>query len=247
MIRLSTSKSQKIEAILLGIFVFVSMFFLVLLAKNISEIRPIRQNKDVLINRIRELEKERVKYKKTIEELNKQIEEMERKSASTDRRVKELKKQLDLLREEVGMTAIIGEGIEVTLKDAEVSVGLIEENQAVVHDSDLRLLVNGLYLGGAKAVSINGERITSVSSIRCVGPTILVNSKRISSPFLVRAIGDPKSLIEGIYKEPTLNYYITQLFPEIGISFSIKKKDKLKIPAYKGNLSFSENLVRVAK
>ncbi|MCX7832489.1 MAG: DUF881 domain-containing protein [Actinobacteria bacterium] len=247
MTKVSTSKNRKIEAILLGTFVFISMFLLVLLAKNISGIRPIRQNKDALISRIRELEQERAKYKKTIEELNKQIGELERKTASSDRRVKELKRQLDLLREEVGMTAIIGKGVEVTLKDAEVSGGLIEEEQAVVHDSDLRLLVNGLFLGGARAVSINGERITSVSSIRCVGPTILVNSKRISSPFVVKAIGDPESLIDGLYEEPTLNYYITQLFPEIGIGFSVKKKDDIRIPAYKGNLSFSKNLVRVAK
>ena len=39
-------------------------------------------------------------------------------------------------------------------------------------------------------MEVNGQRIVARSSIRCVGPTVLVNANRVASPFIVKAIGD---------------------------------------------------------
>lgn len=64
----------------------------------------------------------------------------------------------------------------------------------IVHDDDIRLLVNELRAGGAEAIAINGERITATSEIRCVGPTILVNLNRLTPPYVVDCVGDRDQL-----------------------------------------------------
>ena len=49
-----------------------------------------------------------------------------------------------------------------------------------------------------KPISVNGERITAMSEIRCAGTTILVNWIKISSPFEIKAIGNPDMLESGL-------------------------------------------------
>ncbi len=59
-------------------------------------------------------------------------------------------------------------------------------------------LVNELILAGAEAISINGERITNLSDITNINIDdeifILVNQKRVTSPYTIKAIGDAKYL-----------------------------------------------------
>ena len=64
----------------------------------------------------------------------------------------------------------------------------------MVHDSDLRSVVNELFSAGAEAIAINDQRLVANSSIRCVGPTVLVNSERLAPPYKIAAIGKPDVL-----------------------------------------------------
>ena len=78
----------------------------------------------------------------------------------------ELKKNNMLL----GLTDVTGEGVIVTLKDNDAvdSTKVLDSSYLLVHDSDLLGIVNELKNGGAEAISINGERIVSTSSIHVV-------------------------------------------------------------------------------
>ena len=49
-----------------------------------------------------------------------------------------------------------------------------DDKQRVL-DLDLQKLVNGLWQVGAEAISINGQRLTSLSAIRDAGSSITVN------------------------------------------------------------------------
>lgn len=240
-------QNRLLMSVLVGFFVFVSVLLTVVLFKNISANRPLRQNREVLVAKIKELEKERAELKKRISELSEKLEKLESQAASVDERVEEIKKELDRLRVKAGFTEVTGRGLEIILKDADVKVVGAQAEQAIVHDSDLRLVVNGLFLGGAKAVSINGERLIAISSIRCVGPTILINNKRVSSPFIIKAVGDPDSLIAGLYREATLKHYIENVFPELGIGFQVTRKERVSVPAYSGSASLLLESVRVVE
>ena len=57
-----------------------------------------------------------------------------------------------------------------------------------VLDTDLQKLVNGLWEAGAEAISINGQRLTNLSTIRQAGGAITVNARSLRPP--VRRLGD---------------------------------------------------------
>lgn len=201
---------------------------------------PQEEKRRELENQIKQLEEERKQLRSEIDTLRKQLAELEEKSTATDDRIKQVQERVNALRFAAGLVAVKGPGVTVVLQDAEIAdeeVGV----QGIVHDSDIRIIVNALLAAGAEAISINGERYTSFSCIRCVGPTVLVNSRRMSSPFTIKAIGDPEALERGLVADEDAGYLITRVFPFYGIGFKLTRADEIIIPSYKGTyaLSFS--------
>jgi uncharacterized protein YlxW (UPF0749 family) len=94
-----------------------------------------------------------------------------------------------------GLTPVTGPGVRVTLSDSNRAIPPGENpSTALVQDSDLTFLVMMLWYGGARAVAINGERVTAATTITSSGPTILINGRRLVGPFDAVAVGDPKVL-----------------------------------------------------
>jgi uncharacterized protein YlxW (UPF0749 family) len=77
----------------------------------------------------------------------------------------------------------------------------------VVSDTDLQLLVNGLWYAGAEAVSVDGERVGSLTSIRSAGHAITVNFRSIRTPYDVLAIGDSEAVITRFTQSPTGRFW----------------------------------------
>lgn len=235
--------------LLVVLFAFISSFMLMVVLKNAAAARPARQDSEAIARKIKELEKERERLKKEIKVLTLKLNDAEKKAAQNDRKFKELKDELDRLRALSGFTELEGPGLEIVISDASFSSisPFVPDKQKVVHDSDLRLIVNGLNLGGAEGISINNERIVSFSSIRCVGPTILINNRPVSSPFVIKAIGNPDRLIEGLYQEQSLKYYLEEVYPYIGIEVQIRRQDKVRVPAYEGYIKLDLSEIRVVE
>ena len=91
---------------------------------------------------------------------------------------------------EIGALAVTGPGMVVTVDDA---VDARSDRQRVL-DGDLQRLVNGLWLAGAEAIAINGQRLTQLSAIRTAGEAIHVNFRPLRPPYVVSVIGDPDQL-----------------------------------------------------
>jgi hypothetical protein len=140
-----------------------------------------------------------------------------------------------------GITAVEGPGVIVTLRDSPKRPlkGRRPEIQAnyTVHDSDVRNIVNELFAAGAEAVSVNGQRIVATSSIRCVGPVMLVNSVHISMPIEIKAIGNADVLGKALTPRGGVAGNL-QLLDML----QVKKQASLTVPAYKGTTRF--NLAR---
>lgn len=126
-----------------------------------------------------------------------------------------------------GTVAVTGPGVQVTVDNAEdASAG----GQGRVLDQDLQRLVNGLWLAGAEAIAINGNRLTALSSIRTAGEAITVNYKSLSRPYVVRAIGDPKTL-EARFMETAAGEAWTGLHNNLGMRFDMSTSEHLVLPA----------------
>lgn len=138
-----------------------------------------------------------------------------------------------LTRAEVlaGLSSVSGEGIKITLHDSQKVSG---EDDAVenfiIHDSDLRLVMTELAAAGGEAFSINGQRIISVTPIRCVGPVITINEVKTAPPFEILAIGDKKTLEAAV----NMRGGIADLFSGYGIEIDVEVSDNINIPRYTG-------------
>ncbi|CZR98158.1 MULTISPECIES: DUF881 domain-containing protein [Clostridioides] len=102
-----------------------------------------------------------------------------------------MKKELEEVKELSGYSTVTGPGITVTMKDSdrELKDGQ-NPNDLIIHDIDILRVLNDLKKAGAKAISINGERVLSTSKIKCSGATITVNDTTYGQPFIIKAIGD---------------------------------------------------------
>lgn len=124
-----------------------------------------------------------------------------------------------------GFLAVTGEGVRVTVADAAET----DDPNQVVKQEDLELLVNALWQSGAEAISINGQRLTTISPIYSSGPAILVHGVGVASPYTVLAIGDSRSLQARFY-ETSSGLQFDAIAREFGFSFRIDNAGRLEIP-----------------
>lgn len=151
---------------------------------------------------------------------------------------------VDILRDDIslnmatsGRLSLEGPGIKITMYDnmSPEIVGF-DVNDDVIHDVDVLNILNDLKIAGAEAISINDQRVISTSEIKCAGPVLRINGRSFGTPFVIRAIGDPKVLMAsvnapGTYGDTLKSVYLIGFEPEI--------LDKVTIPAYNGNKGFT--------
>ncbi|MEW9667523.1 DUF881 domain-containing protein [Ammoniphilus sp. 3BR4] len=144
---------------------------------------------------------------------------------------------LNVMREELarikvfaGLSPLQGKGLSIKIEEILSHTSDQElSSLSQIFDDDIRYIVNELFGAGAQAISINGNRMTPTTSIRNVGSDIQVDTKVIRLPYEIRVIGDPE-VLESALKLKGFEEY----FNVINKRITIKKLDKLLIPAYDG-------------
>jgi uncharacterized protein YlxW (UPF0749 family) len=192
--------------------------------------------KEELAKMVKYLEGERAKLQADLAKARQTINEFEDTSTKGRDEFDTLRKQLLEAREEAGLTNVRGPGIIIALNDSRIKPKPDDDpNYYIVHDVDLITLVNELWASGAEAISINDQRVVMTTAIRCVGPTITVNTERLSPPYVVKAIGPADNLETG------LRYtggFMDNMAPNVdrGVQIKIAKSNDLAIKSYTGSL-----------
>ena len=135
-----------------------------------------------------------------------------------------------------GFTDVEGTGVVVTLNDRSANIDTefsIDPNWGLIHDDMLLLVINELRAAGAEAISLNDERIISTTEIRCTGPTVTVNKNRYTTPFVIRAIGDPAMIESALRMKGGAKDYI-ELF---GAIIDIRKSTNVVVKRYTGSFN----------
>ena len=147
-----------------------------------------------------------------------------------------LKRDNDENKFKSGYTALEGPGVIITMFDNpdDIIVGF-DINDDIIHDVDILNILNDLRFAGAEAISINGERVLSTSEIKCSGPVITINQKRVGIPFIIKAIGDPKLLLASVNAPDTYGYVLKNVYQ---VGFEAKTEDKLHVPGYSRDYNF---------
>ncbi|MFJ7728939.1 DUF881 domain-containing protein [Neobacillus sp. NPDC097160] len=94
----------------------------------------------------------------------------------------------------LGKVKVKGNGVKITLSDGAYNPKEDNVNNYLVHEHHVFKVVNELYISGAAAVAINGQRLSSHSYIVCNGPVITVDGVQYPAPFVITAIGEPDVL-----------------------------------------------------
>lgn len=94
-----------------------------------------------------------------------------------------------------GLIALTGPGIKITLDDStRVATGEEDPNSYFIHEQYIREILNALWNGGAEAIAVNGQRVTTHTEVFCGGSFIQINGTRQMPPYVIGAIGDSRNL-----------------------------------------------------
>ncbi len=144
-----------------------------------------------LISRIRSAETSQDLLRTRASSLTQEIASLRAAALGNDDTARALENQINTLDPVVGNVAVTGSGILIVVDDVPRAT---EDSRDRVLDMDLQILVNGLWVAGAEAISINGHRLSNLTAIRGAGDAITVDYRSLTRPYRVEAIGDSKTL-----------------------------------------------------
>jgi len=173
----------------------------------------------------RSLQKEYITKQSKIREIEKELSKEEETYSA-------IAEEAEKYRMFLGKMKVKGPGIQISLQDGEYDPQTENINNYLVHEHHVFKVVNELYISGASAVAINGQRLSSRSYIVCNGPVITVDGKQHPAPFVISAIGDPSVL------EAALNMTggVKDQLVNDNIIFTLEKKDSISMNPILGSL-----------
>ena len=169
------------------------------------------------------------KYDETetkLEETQKLLNEYKSGEKNSEQSKKLLEEELKDINKELGKTDVEGEGITITLKNA-------DSTDVSISADDLLVIVNALKLAGAEAISINDQRIINTTDIVYINNSFIkVNQQRILNPYIIKAIGNQSYLEAGLVGT---GGHVEDL-KKLGHEVVIEKSNKISINKYDGEM-----------
>jgi uncharacterized protein YlxW (UPF0749 family) len=172
---------------------------------------------------LQELQDEAAELSADVEALSETVADAE--AARAQRRA-------DRLRGPAGLTPVQGPGVTVTLEDApeDVLASAGEEvNQAIVHQQDIQAVVNALWEGGAEAMTIQGQRVTSTMGIKCVGNAVVLHGVPYSPPYVISAIGNADRMLASIDRSPYIQAYLDAV-EAYDLGWQVRRERRIEAP-----------------
>jgi uncharacterized protein YlxW (UPF0749 family) len=180
------------------------------------------------------LETEQQELKGALADLRQQLAERQQTASAHTGRLQALNDELDHQRLLAGLVPVQGPGVLVTLDDSKVQVPSgADPNTYIIHEYDLRDIVNVLWMAGSEAVAINDERLANQSSVYCAGSTVMVNNTRLSPPYLIRAVGNPR-VQQDYLANPSYLKSLKDKQRLHGLRFEVRAVGEQSLPPFSG-------------
>jgi uncharacterized protein YlxW (UPF0749 family) len=177
---------------------------------------------------------EQEELKQAVGRFREQLDARQQEAMASTDMLDGLRAELTRQKMHAGLIAVRGPGVRVTLDDSRLSPREGASN-FLIHDYDLRDVIYVLWLGGAEAMSINGERVVNSTSVYCVGSTIIVNDTRLSPPYEVSAVGDSVRLLEYL-SNPGYLRELKERRDRFDLRLEFARTEATTLPAYRGSL-----------
>lgn len=140
----------------------------------------------------------------------------------------------------VGLEAVSGKALRVTLDDAPLSENPdgVDANMLVVHQQDIQMVVNTLWSGGAEAMTIQGQRVISTTAVKCVGNTVVLHGVAYAPPYVIEAIGDLNAMQKALDTSEVVRIY-KEYVSAYQLGWSVERAGQVTMPAYTGAVAVS--------
>jgi uncharacterized protein YlxW (UPF0749 family) len=172
--------------------------------------------------------------KARILDLRDQIQKIETQGQGTSALVATLNAQLRDARIAAGLIALRGSGVVLQLRDSGRTVQPGDNpSDYLVTAHDVRTVLEELWLAGADAAAVNGERITAGTAVLDIGGSILVNSAYLAPPYQVSAIG-PADLFDRLSSAAGFREFVKARAEAFGIQIEFATPAQVDLPAYAG-------------
>src|SRR5262249_9446839 len=177
--------------------------------------------------------------KQRLADVRTQVDEL---SGSVDsKQVHQVQRQATQMKPPARLVPVAGPGMTITLSDAPQGTDqdtpdtVDNPNLLLVHQQDIQAVVNAMWKGGARAVTIQGQRVVSTTGIRCIGNSVQLQGVPYSQPYRISAVGDVGSLTNAIANDTYLQVYrADSTDPNINVGWEETVEDHITAPAYDG-------------
>ncbi len=213
-----------------------ALFAVSALNSNGTDLRPGRYTN--LTDFVRTESREYDALRARVAELTEEVERLTGQVDDAD--VRRLRGQARSLEAPAGLVDVTGPGVTVVLSDAPpeiVESSSEDPRRLVVHQQDIQAVVNAMWAGGARAVTIQGQRVVSTTGIKCIGNSVQIQGVPYPQPYTISAVGDPTAIASAIASDDYLALYRNDAAnPDIAVGWSESVETQLTAPAYNGLL-----------
>lgn len=200
-------------------------------------VRYASQERVPLVETARGLQSQQDTLKQKLLDLRTQIQALESQGQGSAALVRDLEDRLRQARVAAGLIALQGPGLVLQLGDSSNQVPPGDNpSDYLVSARDVRTVVEELWLAGAEAVAVNGERVASTSAIIDIGGSVLVNAAYLSPPYQVSAIG-PAGLFDQVNGSVGFRDFVRMRVEAFGLQVSFAEPKDVTIPAYAGTIN----------
>ncbi|MDQ4084821.1 MAG: DUF881 domain-containing protein [Actinomycetota bacterium] len=214
---------------LVALMVVLALFGLLIVTMVLETNRAapaLEEEREQLIARIEDESREVETLRQRADALEVEVTRLQNRVLSRSRAGQKLESRLQRLSTLSGATPLTGPGMVITVDDAPDAQA---ERAGQVLDTDLQKLVNALWVAGAEAVSVDNQRITSRSAIRGAGSAITVNYRSLTTPYVIRAIGNPDTLPARLLETEGGRAWL-DLQVNFGVQFTTETRGSITVP-----------------
>lgn len=194
---------------------------------------PITKSKTLLAE-LNKLEAQRAEARKDLAEVEGKIKQLEKDEADKDYHLRALYNELEKYSMFLGYKEMQGPGIQVEINEPDEEAIFDDGTNIMAYNYDYLLqLISALNAANAEAISVNDIRYTSYSILEVENNSLIFDNHVISTPIIVRAIGDPKELEANLTFR---NGILDAIKRNLALKTNVSRKDNIVIPSINKNI-----------
>jgi len=175
------------------------------------------------------LEAQRAEARKELSEVEGKIKQLETEEANNNYYLRTLYNELEKYNMFLGYKEVQGPGIQVEIDEPKEEAIFDDGTNILAYNYDYLLqLISSLNAANAEAISINDIRYTSYSTLEIENNSLLFDNQVLSTPIIIRAIGEPKELEANLTFR---NGIIDAIKRNLALRANVSRKDIIVIPS----------------